>query len=67
MEDKNKKYEVPQEEVLMTAEPANGSVKMAQLSDKSKVNLAQLMSDGYMTLAQSKAIIEQKIHNHFQR
>lgn len=30
-----------------------------------KVNLSQMLAEGYLTLEQSKALIEKKIYNHF--
>lgn len=56
----SKKYEFPEEEPMMASEAA-----VAMEYDVRKVNVAHLMSQGYMTLEQSKALIEEKIYNHF--
>lgn len=36
-------------------------------SNKRRVNTQDLMADGCMTLAQSKAMIKEKIYNHFHK
>lgn len=57
-----KKYEIPEEEPQMVCEP---ELALATECNVKKVNTVQLMAQGYMTLEQSKALIEKKIHNHF--
>lgn len=67
MENQNKKYIVPQEEAVMVAEPVNVAINSHEVHGKQKVNVSQLLADGYMTLTQSQTIIENKIHSHFLR
>lgn len=57
-------YSVDHVESSMLNEPAMAYAKQAQ-SDKRKVNTQELKNEGFMTLNQSKALIEKKIHNHF--
>mgnify|MGYP003291111946 CR=1 FL=1 len=57
-----KKYDIQEDEPQMVCEP---ELALATESNVRKVNTAQLMAQGYMTLEQSKTLIEKKIHNHF--
>lgn len=57
-----KRYKLSEDEPQMVCEP---ELALATECNVKKVNMAQLMSQGYMTLEQSKALIEKKIHNHF--
>lgn len=57
-----KQYKLPEEDPQMVCEP---ELALATESNVRKVNTAQLMAQGYMTLEQSKTLIEKKIHNHF--
>lgn len=57
-----KRYKLSEDESQMVCEP---ELALATECNVKKVNTAQLMAQGYMTLEQSKALIEKKIHNHF--
>lgn len=57
-----KRYKLSEDEPQMVCEP---ELALATECNVKKVNMAQLMAQGYMTLEQSKALIEKKIHNHF--
>lgn len=58
------KYQVPEESSVFACESPTGAVSLDN-ENVQKVNLVQMMSEGYMTLAESKAMIEKKIHEHF--
>lgn len=62
MNDMEKRYNATDEEPQMVCEP---ELALATKVNVRKVNVEQLMAQGYMTLEQSKALIERKIHNHF--
>lgn len=57
-----KGYNILNDDPQMVCEP---ELALATECNVRKVNVEQLMAQGYMTLEQSKALIKQKIHNHF--
>lgn len=62
LNDMEKNYNILNEDSLKVCEP---ELAFATERKVRKVNVEQLMAQGYMTLEQSKALIERKIHNHF--
>lgn len=58
------KYQVPEESPAFAGESPACAVNLNKENIR-KVNLAQMMAEGYLTLEQSKALIEKKIYNHF--
>lgn len=58
------KYQVPDDSPVFAGESPACAVNLNSQKVR-KVNLAQMMAEGYMTLDQSKALIEKKIYNHF--
>lgn len=57
-----KRYNILNDNPQMVCEP---ELAFATECNVRKVNVEQLMAQGYMTIEQSKALIERKIHNHF--
>lgn len=64
MHNTSKTYSVEPGDTLMLNEAAVAYSSQEQ-PGKRRVNTQELMAGGYMTLDQSKALIEKKIHNHF--
>lgn len=60
----SKTYSIEPGDTLMLNEAAVVYANQAQ-PGKRRVNTQELIDGGYMTLDQSKALIEKKIHNHF--
>lgn len=67
MEETNKKYKVQQEEISLLAEPIVAAAKCDDFTTKPLVDSNKLLADGYLTVNQSKKMIERKIYNHFHR
>lgn len=57
-------YNVSDENPTLLQEPS-AAYALRTTHAKPKVNTHELLSEGYLTLSQSKALIEEKIHNHF--
>lgn len=60
------KYQVPVESPVLAGESPVCAVNLNNEHIR-KVNLSQMMADGYLTLEQSKALIEKKIYEHFHK
>lgn len=60
----SKEYSIAHEDTFTVNEAARAYEKLTQ-SGKRKVNIQELMTKGYMTLEQSKTLIEKKIQSHF--
>lgn len=58
------KYQVPDDSPVFAGESPACAVNLNNKNIR-KVNLAQMLAEGYLTLEQSKALIEKKIYNHF--
>lgn len=58
------KYQVPDESPVFVGESPACAVTPSNEKIR-KVNLSQMMAEGYLTLEQSKSLIEKKIYNHF--
>lgn len=59
----SKTYSIESGDTLMLNEAAVAYANLAQ-PDKRRVNTQELIDGGYMTLDQSKALIEKKIHKY---
>lgn len=62
----NKYNTVIDDAPTMLHEPSPAYALQSQQSMR-KVDIQELMAEGYMTLEQSKALIEEKIYNHFHK
>lgn len=60
----NKYNTVIDDAPTMLHEPSPAYALQSQQSMR-KVDIQELMTEGYMTLEQSKTLIEEKIYNHF--
>lgn len=58
------KYHVPDESPAFACESPSCAANLDNEKIR-KVNLAEMMAEGYLTLEQSKALIEKKIYDHF--
>lgn len=61
-----KKYNIIDDAPTMLHEPLVAYALQSQPS-KRKVDIQELMAEGYITLEQSKALIEEKIYSHFHK
>lgn len=57
------KYQVPEDSSVFAGESPACAVNLNNEHIR-KVNLSQMMADGFLTLEQSKALIEKKIYIH---